>query len=151
MMQLGYKLSEASQDQPSRLAAATVVDLRYRVALGDVILKVGDVDLSAPWGWIPLIDFVVGVRDLVRSLKTDGSEADFEFTESEALLRFRRKADKLVISSSYASGEAIVPIATVIEYLKKFEDDLRAELLNRYPEVRRNQHFRRLMRVPDQA
>lgn len=147
-MQLDYKLSEASQDQPSRFAAATVVDLRYRLALGDVILKVGDVDLSAPWGWIPLIDFVVGVRDVVRSLKTDGSEADFEFTESEALLRFRRKGSKLVISSSYARGEGIVPIATLIEHLKRFEDDLRTALLNRYPDLRTNQHFRWLMRVP---
>ncbi|MGA8655742.1 MAG: hypothetical protein WB586_06290 [Chthoniobacterales bacterium] len=147
MMQLGYKLSQPSRDEPIRFATATIVDLRYRVALGDVILKAGDVDLSAPWGWIPLIDFVVGVRDLVRSLKTDGSEADFEFTESDALLRFRRKASKLVISSSYASGEAVVPISTVIEHLKKFEADLRAELLTRHPDLQRNAHFRRLMQV----
>lgn len=146
-MQLGYKLSQPSRDEPIRFATATIADLRYRVALGDVILKAGDVDLSAPWGWIPLIDFVVGVRDLVRSLKTDGSEADFEFTESDALLRFRRKASKLVISSSYASGEAVVPISTVIERLKKFEADLRAELLTRYPDLQRNAHFRRLMQV----
>lgn len=146
-MQLGYKLSEASWDEPDRFATATVTDLRYRIALGDVILKAGGVDLSAHWGWIPLIDFVVGVRDLVRSLKTDGSEEEFEFTESDAVLRFRRKASKLAISASYANGEAVVPIPTVIEHLKKFEDDLRVELVTRYPELRRNPHFRKLMRV----
>jgi hypothetical protein len=146
-MQFGYKLSEASRDEPDWFATATVADLRYRIALGDVVLKEGSVDLSAPWGWIPLIDFVVGVRDLVHSLKMDGSEAEFEFTESEALLRFRRKGGKLAITASYANGEAVVPIPTVIEHLKKFEDDLRAELLTRYPELRRNPHFRKLMRV----
>jgi len=76
-MQFGYKLSEASRNEPDWLATATVTDLRYRIALGDIILKEGEVDLSAPWGWIPLIDFVVGVRDLVHSLKTDGNEAEF--------------------------------------------------------------------------
>lgn len=146
-MQLGYKLSEIAENQPNQLATATVADLRYRVALGDVILKAGDVDLSAPWGWIPLIDFLLGVRDLVRSLKTDGSEAEFEFTESDALLRFRREADKLAISASYANGEAVVPVLTVNESLKKFEDDLRTELLTRCPDLRRNAHFRRLMGV----
>jgi hypothetical protein len=146
-MQLGYKLSEAPRNEPDWFATATVTDLRYRIALGDVILKAGDADLSAPWGWIPLIDFVVSIRELVRSLKTDGSEAEFEFTESDALLRFRRKAGKLAISASYAKGAAVVPIPTVIEHLKRFEDDLRAELLTRYPELRRNAHFRKLMRV----
>jgi|SRR6516162_76274 len=146
-MQFGYKLSEASRNEPDWFATATVTDLRYRIALGDIILKEGEVDLSAPWGWIPLIDFVVGVRDLVHSLKTDGNEAEFEFTESEALLRFRRKGSKLAITASYANGEAVVPIPTLIEHLKRFEDDLRAELLTRYPELRRNPHFRKLMRV----
>jgi hypothetical protein len=148
-MQLGYKLSEESRKEPDWFAAATVTDLRYRIALGDVILKAGDIDLSAPWGWIPLIDFVVSIRDLVRSLKTDGSEAEFEFTESDALLRFRRKAGKLSISASYVNGEAIVPIPTVNEHLKRFEDDLRAELLTRYPALRRNVPFRKLMRVTE--
>ena len=146
-MQLGYKLSEASRNETDWSATATVTDLRYRTALGDIILKEGEVDLSAPWGWIPLIDFVVGVRDLVHSLKTDGNEAEFEFTESEALIRFRRKGGKLAITASYANGEAVVPIPTLIEHLKRFEDDLRAELLSRYPELRGNPHFRKLMRV----
>jgi len=146
-MQFGYKLSEASRNEPDWFATATVTDLRYRIALGDIILKEGEVDLSAPWGWIPLIDFVVGARDLVHSLKTDGNEAEFEFTESEALLRFRRRGSKLAITASYANGEAVVPIPTLIEHLKRFEDDLRAELLTRHPELRRNPHFRKLMRV----
>ena len=72
-MQFGYKLSEASRNEPDWFATATVTDLRYRIALGDIILKEGEVDLSAPWGWVPLIDFVVGVRDLVHSLKADGN------------------------------------------------------------------------------
>jgi hypothetical protein len=146
-MQFGYKLSEAPRNEPDWFATATLTDLRYRIALGDIILKEGEVDLSAPWGWVPLIDFVVGVRDLVHSLKADGNEAEFEFTESEALFRFRRKGSKVAITASYANGEAVVPMPTLIEHLKRFEDDLRAELLSRYPELRRNPHFRKLMRV----
>jgi hypothetical protein len=40
------------------LSSASEEDLRYSYLLGDIDLRSGDTDLSAKWGWVPLLDFV---------------------------------------------------------------------------------------------
>jgi hypothetical protein len=102
-MHLDYRLSEKWDEDSTDLSTVTETDLRYYVAPGDVVLQADQTDLSANWGWIPLIDFALALREIAAALAAveEGSET-FEFTESEATLKFERQGQEVAISGSYA-------------------------------------------------
>ena len=67
-MHLDYRLSEDWDENSTDLAAADETDLRYYAATGDIILRKDQVDLSARWGWIPLVDFALALREIAEAL-----------------------------------------------------------------------------------
>jgi hypothetical protein len=137
-MHLDYRLSEDWDENSTDLAAAEETDLRYYAATGDIILRKDQTDLSARWGWIPLIDFALALREIAEALAlTEGSET-FEFTESEATIQFDRRGQEMTISGSYAPGEIIVPFTAFREQARDFARRLDAELLAQRPELRLN-------------
>ena len=109
------------------------VDFRFRFALGDLILESGPIDLSARWGWVPLIDFAVSARGILSRLEQRQTRAEFEFTESEATLSFTRRGADVFIRASYVEGEIRAPLAAFVEQLQGFERSLRRELVGRHP------------------
>ena len=128
-MHLDYRLSEDWDENSINLAAADETDLRYYAATGDVILRNDRSDLSAKWGWIPLIDFALAWREIAEVLAV---------TESDATLRFERRGQEIIIRGSYASGEITVPFTEFGEQAQDFARRLDAELLAKCPELRRN-------------
>ena len=137
-MHLDYRLSEDWDENSINLAAADETELRYYAATGDVILRNDQSDLSARWGWIPLIDFALAWREIAEALAVmEGSET-FEFTESDATLRFERRGEEIIIRGSYASGEITVPFAEFGERAQDFARRLDSELLAKCPELKRN-------------
>ncbi|MBV9391756.1 MAG: hypothetical protein JOY96_07695, partial [Verrucomicrobia bacterium] len=56
-MQLSYRIRDGGEQEPEDLSSADETTLRYEVVQGDIILEHANVDLSAKWSWIPLIDF----------------------------------------------------------------------------------------------
>jgi hypothetical protein len=137
-MNLDYRLSEDWDKSSTDLAAAEEADLRYYAVPGDIILRKDQTDLSARWGWIPLIDFALALREIADALAVrDGTEI-FEFTESEATLQFERKGQELIISGSYSPGGIIVPLSVFKEQARAFARRLDRELLTKHPELGRN-------------
>src|ERR1700722_2040060 len=103
-MNLDYRISEDWDENSTDLAAADETDLRYYAATGDIILRDDQVDLSARWGWIPLVDFALALREIANALSvTDGNRV-FEFTESDATIQFERRGQNMTIGGSYAAG-----------------------------------------------
>jgi hypothetical protein len=147
MLDLSYRLVKHLDEFRDRdaLAKATEVDLRFRVALGDLILAAPPSDFSARWGWIPLIDFVVSVREIISHLRRGGTRSRFEFTESEATLSFARHEADLVITASYAPGDLRVPLTSFAERLRWFEGGLRADLVKEHPALDHHPVFNRLL------
>jgi hypothetical protein len=147
MLTLSYRLVQYPEEfrDPDALANATEVDFRFRVALGDLILAAPPDDFSARWGWVPLIDFVVSVRDILNHLKRGGIRSQFEFTESEATLTFARHEAGLVITASYAPGNIQIPLASLEERLRWFEGALRADLVKNVPALDHHPVFNRLL------
>ncbi|MBV9997560.1 MAG: hypothetical protein JO015_00445 [Verrucomicrobia bacterium] len=147
MLDLSYRLLTPYEEfpDPDDLAKATEVDFRFRVALGDLILAAPPSDFSARWGWIPLIDFAVSVREILSHLKRGGARSQFEFTESEATLTFVRHETGLVITASYAPGEIPIPLSSFEERLRWFEGGLRADLVKNQPALERHPVFNRLL------
>jgi hypothetical protein len=137
-MHLDYRLSEEWDEDSTDLVAADETDLRFYRATGDIVLQNDQADLSARWGWIPLIDFALALWKITEALATtDGSET-FEFTESDATLQFDRRGAEMIIRGSYAVGEITLPFAAFADRVADFARRLDAELLAKRPELRLN-------------
>ena len=137
-MYLDYRLSEDWDENSSDLATADETELRYYAATGDIIIRNDQTDLSARWGWIPLIDFALSLRKIAATLTiAEGSET-FEFTESDATLRFDRHGHGMTITGSYAAGEITVSFTVFADQAKDFAQRLDAELVAKRPELKLN-------------
>jgi hypothetical protein len=143
-MRLDFRISEDLDEELADLTTAEETDLRYYVAPGDVVLCTDQTDLSANWGWIPLIDFALALREIADALsEVEGSET-FEFTESEATLQFDRIGDEVVITSSYAPGELRAPFSAFRNQVDEFARRLNSELLQKHSELELNPDYQRL-------
>jgi hypothetical protein len=143
-MRLDFRISEDWSDELADLGTAEETDLRYYVAPGDVVLRNEQTDLSAHWGWIPLIDFALALREIAEALsESEGSET-FEFTESEATLQFDRVGDEIVITSTYAPGELRAAFSVFRNQVDEFARRLNNELLQKHPELELNPDYQRL-------
>jgi hypothetical protein len=137
-MYLDYRLSEDWDENSSDLAAADETELRYYVATGDIIVRNDQADLSARWGWIPLIDFALALRKIAATLTIEEGRETFEFTESDATLQFDRHGHGMTITGSYAAGEISVSFTVFVDQAKDFARRLDAELVAKRPELKLN-------------
>ena len=143
-MLIDFRLSEDWDEDFADLATVEETDLRYYVAPGDVMLGGGQTDLSANWGWIPLIDFALALVEIADALSaTEGSET-FEFTESEATLQFDRVGEEVTITSSYAPGEIRASLPEFRNQVDDFARRLDKALLQKHPELELNPEYQRL-------
>jgi hypothetical protein len=71
----------------------------------------------------------------------------FEFTESDAWVRFERKGEKVSISTSYGEGVAEIALHSASAAVKSFRERLRSELDRRYPQAAHNPAVRKLLGV----
>ena len=143
-MHLDYRLNE---DRETDWSSVTEEDLRYRVALGNLVFHVGDKDFSADWGWLPLVDLAASFAEIVRKLEGGSPSETFEFTESDAWVRFQRKGDKVSVSTSYGEGVAEIALHSASAAVKSFLDRLRSELDRKHPQAAHNPAVRRLLGV----
>lgn len=66
------------------------------------------VDFSARWGWVPVLDFALGLRCAAIEL-VGGSSVSFEFTESDATIDFAANQGDVIVSATYTGGHARIP------------------------------------------
>jgi len=151
MIHLDYTLSPSWKRnwEDVNLAEATESDLLYRVLLGDISFKTDSNDFSAKWGWIPVIDFAASLRRIAGELAgRDGVENTFDFTESGAVLRFKRAGDAILISASYAPDQACVPLTEFTAAVESFSRRVASELSQQFPPLRGNKSFQQLLSIP---
>jgi hypothetical protein len=145
IMHLDYRLSENWDSDPGFLLAADETDLRYYTFAGDIILRDTQTDLSTHWGWVPLVDFAVGLREISAAIEVGIAPAkNFEFTESDATLEFERHGADVTIRSSYAPGKIILPCAEFRKRVLDFARRLDMELLSRLPRLGQNAAYQSL-------
>ena len=99
-------------------------------------------DFSARWGWIPIIDFAVSLRHIAAELAEGKcAETEYSFTESEAVIRFRRVEDNVLISASYVRSTAQVSVKEFTNATTDFASKVAQELGQRYPLLLKNEAF----------
>ncbi len=140
MLSLDYALSpRRGGSSDIDLAEAEEWVLRYDLFLGDVIFMVYEVDLSARWGWVPVLDFALSLDSIVDSLAAGiAAEGLFEFTESDASIMFRRVGDAVEIDASYVPEVARAAYADLRGGVKRFLPRVLEGLLGEHPELRAN-------------
>jgi hypothetical protein len=144
-MHLDYCLSENWDSDLAFLLAADETELRYYAFAGDIILRDAQTDLSTHWGWVPLVDFAVALRDISAAIEAGIAPAKkFEFTESDATLEFERHDVDVTIRSSYSPGKIILPSAEFRRLVLDFGHRLNMELLSRLPGLRQNPAYQSL-------
>jgi hypothetical protein len=141
-MHLDYRLNE---DRETDWSSVTEEDLRYRVVLGNLVFHVGDKDFSADWGWIPMVDLAASFAEIVRKLEGGSARETFEFTESDAWVRFERKGEKVLVSTSYGEGVGEIALHSASEAIKSFRERLRSELVRQHPQAAHNAAVRKLL------
>jgi hypothetical protein len=145
IMHLDYRLSENWDSDPAFLLSADETDFRYYTFAGDIILRDAETDLSTHWGWVPLVDFAVGLRDISAAIEAGIAPAQkFEFTESDAILEFERHGADVTIHSSYAPGKIVLPSAEFRTRVLDLGRRLNMELLSRLPSLRQNAAYQSL-------
>lgn len=144
MIELAYRLSDAwaAEWQDIDLAHADETTLRYRAFLGDVTFRANGADFSAPWGWIPLLDFSACLFTIVQEATNDNSESVFEFTESDAQIKFNRQGDWLRVWCNYSNDQAVVPFLEMLDTAKSFSRNMLYDLTNSYPDLLRNRSLK---------
>jgi hypothetical protein len=142
-MHLDYKLSE-NWEADAALLDEDETTLRYRAAPGDILLRGPEADFSTEWGWVPLVDFVLALRDIVAKLSRGERETNFEFTESEATLQFLRKGEEVHLTASYAPGEIVTPLSHFHDSVHRVAGRLKKELFAKYPELAKHKLIQNL-------
>lgn len=72
MLKLDYALSPSwNACSTATLEDADETSLRYDCFLGDVIFLAFEVDLNARWGWVPVLDFALGLEAVVVRLHAE--------------------------------------------------------------------------------
>lgn len=122
------------------------LDLRYDCLLGDIHFRIDHAGFSTEWGWVPVLDFALGLSNLVDSVATTGEES-LEFTESEAEIRVRRRADDLLeVTSTYSAGVGAISHEDLYRSSRDFLRKLADRLVVEHPALAENPHFRNALR-----
>jgi NAD(P)-dependent dehydrogenase (short-subunit alcohol dehydrogenase family) len=143
-MKLDFRLAESGTNI-GNWSHADEEDFRYRVALGDLILEIDSANFGTNWGWIPLVDLAASLRQIAEELQHHDRTETFEFTESEAWLRFTRRGNRVIITASYSPGNAQVEYSQFVHAVERLSKRLRTELLRLNPALAKNPAFQKLL------
>lgn len=145
MITLDFTFSpEWESQQRQDLARADNIDVHYRIILGNIFVKINGINFSASWGWVPLLDFVYCINNIIISLKEGAVESEFEFTESDAKLRFIREGGIVKISANYADGVASVPLVDLADEVASLSKRMKLAVEERYPSLVQNAYYREI-------
>lgn len=131
--------------QRDRLARGQRDNVAIRPLPGRHSFLVDGTDFSARWGWVPVLDFVLGLRALTdRLLET--SEVAFEFTESDATIEVERQGDSVIIAN-YTSGTTRARYAELSLETERFVARVVDDFTCRYAGLARNEYVAALART----
>ena len=143
-IEIDFRLTPSwnSRTRQVDLASAGEEVLRYEAFLGDVILRIDGIDFSAQWGWVPVLDFAMGMENVLADLLDKGRSV-FEFTESANELRFAKEGDVIHVSGTYVNGQASMRLEEFQSAVSRFSERVRDRLCREWPELRTNKAIER--------
>jgi hypothetical protein len=135
-MSVQFSYSLARRETPSDLQPGIDLqdgDLRYSLFKGTIGLRVNEVDFALS-SRIPLLDFAAGQLFLLDALETSAYE-EFDFTEGEGVIRYRRAGRSLTLSATYVAESVTCDFDEYREAAALFARALVAEIKVTAPEI----------------
>lgn len=123
------------------MAIATGTQLDYYLFCGSIIFRVDSASFDALWKWIPVFDFAIKINEIASRL-IDGEERVLEFTECEAAISFARTGADVRITATYTASVASVRLEELRVAAAKFLENVKSDLLCRFPALAENAAFR---------
>lgn len=143
MIDLDFALQEESHPPGVDWRSVSELELRYYCFIGDVILRVGGVDFSTDWGWVPVLDFAIAARQIGDGVALGHAE-EFDFTESAEVIQFDLvEQDRVRVQSSYAPGAGLVSLGEFDAAVRSLLRRVREVIERAYPDLLLNRHYRR--------
>jgi hypothetical protein len=120
--------------------------LRYNFFQGSVILQNDTSKMVFDWNWIPLLDFSFCLLDISNSLaKKEKAEEEFEFTESNDTIRFRREGELINVTTSYFDEALSINFKDFQKEVARFYKDIIFDILIKNPALKENLIFARYL------
>ncbi|MGY6024661.1 hypothetical protein [Streptomyces spinosirectus] len=88
------------------LAVVSRADLRWYYFLSDLTFTIGEAELSPPWSWTPVFDFLCSMKGALEHLER-GERTTIGFTENAELINFLPEGEKVRVSCTYATAEVV--------------------------------------------
>lgn len=88
------------------LAVVSRADLRWHCFLSDLEFTIGETELSPPWSWTPVFDFLWSMKGALEQLER-GERTTIGFTENAELINFLPEGEKVRVSCTYATKDAV--------------------------------------------
>jgi hypothetical protein len=150
MITFNYSISKSwdTNSHQINLSSADEMTIRYNLFLGDIVMQIETCDFSTNWGWVPVLDFIISLNDIICELnKHSHFEIIFEFTESEANIKFERDGIFLLVSASYVQGTSKVLFDDFSIELEVFTSRVIKDILNNFPESKNNVWFNQFIKL----
>lgn len=144
-IELDFSLSPSWNSRAREVDFSTADEgvLRYEAFLGDVGVRIDAVDFSTNWGWVPILDFAMGLETAIADLEGGEQRSVFEFTESDDAIRFVREGDLVCVSTTYRKGQPRLPFEELRAAVSAFATRVRDRVCGEWPELKRNKTIER--------
>jgi hypothetical protein len=119
------------------LAAVSRADLRWYYFLSDLSFTIGETELTPPWSWTPVFDFLWSMKGVLEHLER-GEYSAIGFTENAELIKFIPEDGKVRVSCTYATAEAFCELADLKDAWQGFRQGVLSELSCKYPRLAAN-------------
>lgn len=140
MISLDYKILRDRDYSSVNWRDVDEMQLRYDCFFGDIYFVAAGLDLSADWGWIPVLDFALAMK-LIGTELVAGRGAVFDFTDSSLTIKFTPYVDKVSIQAEYVSGVATVRIADFEKAASAMLSHVRSDIESAHPDLLLNEEY----------
>jgi hypothetical protein len=115
---------------------ATRGELLWHFFPGDVAIRVDGNCWETNLGWVPLLHFGLSLAEIYTTLGvTDGSDANYYFTECDAEIRFHRSGEIVKISPSFDDFQETCTLSEFRQAVGRFLHEVLEDVGARFPSI----------------
>jgi hypothetical protein len=153
VVHIGYRIvagpSGTRREEGLDLAVASGAELFYSCFVGDFEFSVEDKDMSARFGWIPMLNVIPNLVAIARDLPSAGAASLYRFTESDDFIEFDYDEGDIRIRCSYTDVVVVVAHEDFRKAAILAMKNLWEDIVGDYPEISQNREMLDVIRRLD--
>ncbi|MFB8177636.1 hypothetical protein ACFC8N_16530 [Streptomyces sp. NPDC055966] len=119
------------------LAVVSRADLRWYCFLSDLSFTIGEVELTPPWSWTPVFDFLWSMKGVLEHLERF-KHSTIGFTENAELIEFAPDGGKVQVSCTYTTAGTTCELAGLKDAWLGLRHAVLTKLGSEYPRLAAN-------------